>query len=127
MKICCMKLVLCFVRNPYTKSFQYWHSVYKRKLLSLRGWIRINKRVHSESILIDQCMYVNVKIMNNSKVLIYFLHRNGSTIYIDGSKALGFTWKFCATNFASNWQWLKECVVACFHNPHISRFISNPL
>ena len=42
--------------NPYTKSFQYWHSVFERKLLSLRGLISINNRRHSVSILlINDC------------------------------------------------------------------------
>ena len=38
--------------NPYTKSFQYWHSVFERKLLSLRGLVSINNRRHSVSILL---------------------------------------------------------------------------
>ena len=48
--------------NPYTKSFQYWHSVFERKLLSLRGLVSINNRRHSVSILIDQCMTIRPRI-----------------------------------------------------------------
>ena len=43
--------------NPYTKSFQYWHSVFERKLLSLRGLVSINNRRHSVSILLINDYY----------------------------------------------------------------------
>ena len=53
--------------NPYTKSFQYWHSVFERKLQSLRGLVSTNNRRHSVSILIDQwCRYMTLTHVCNT-------------------------------------------------------------
>ena len=48
--------------NPYTKSFQYWHSVFERKLLSLRGLVSINNRRHSVSILLINASMLPMRI-----------------------------------------------------------------
>ena len=50
--------------NPYTKSFQYWHSVFERILLSLRGLVSINNRRHSVSILIDQWVTITLRVLS---------------------------------------------------------------